>query len=73
MRNELNLEAGINDPVLKAERAISGGQIIGWRLTIAGSYTLLVWANQKLLAGFRVGSDFTPSIGEVISYAEVQL
>ena len=58
---------------LKVERAVSGGQLIGWRLNIPGAYTLLVWANQEALKGFRVGVEFTPGPREIITYEEVQL
>jgi len=61
---------------LKVERAVSGGLVIGWRLTIVGTYSLLVWANQEaskgLIAGVS-GVEFTPGPREIITYEEVQL
>jgi len=61
---------------LKVERAVSGGQLIGWRLTIVGTYSLLVWANQEPSKGLTAGGagvKFTPAPREIIIYEEVQL
>jgi len=62
--------AGIPE-ALKIEVATSDRTgLVGWRLTSNGQ-SLLVWANQEKMAGFRLGDKFVPDIREVIIYTEL--
>ena len=57
------------DEVLSVESAWSDGKLIGWRLKTPDD-CLLVWKDQTLMKGFRVGPNFTPDIGETIEYRQ---
>lgn len=55
---------------VEVARVAGSGDLVGWRLQ-SGSDTLLVWADQEHMRGFRAGNVFTPNIGERIDYFPV--
>lgn len=57
---------------LHIESAYMAGNHIGWRLTVGGD-SMLVWKDQDILRGFRVGERFVPGMGEVIEYRECEV
>lgn len=58
---------------MKVEAAFDGEKkLIGYRLT-AGDQSLLVFENWPSGAGFRLGSEFVPRIGEIVAYVDVSL
>jgi hypothetical protein len=51
------------------EKAWEKGKVIGLRLTItATGQTLLIFADQAAMPGFREGKGFVPSYGSEITY-----
>ena len=60
---------------LRVEAAYGGdGKFIGYRLLSSGAPGgLLVWADQTVMSGFRIGDHFVPDYQEVIEYKPVAL
>lgn len=59
---------------IEEAREESSGDLIGYLLSIdPGGDTVLVWANQNPMYGFRVGKGFTPAYGDQIIYRTVGL
>lgn len=54
---------------MKIEKAGLNGKLIGWRIT-HDEQTVLIWNDDPLLPGIRLGKGFVPGIGKVIDYTE---
>jgi hypothetical protein len=55
-------------PPFTVESATVEGRLIGWRLSL-GDSTVLVWRDQELMDGFRVGDGFVAPLGKTVVYA----
>ena len=51
----------------KLEECTCDGELIGWRIH-NGNVSSLIWADQKLMDGIRVGDHFTLEFNKTIEY-----
>lgn len=59
---------------LSVEAAYSGDKLIGYVLRTSGDpRPLLVWADQSVMTGFRMGDGFVPGFQETIDYRPMKL
>ncbi|MDP3871289.1 MAG: hypothetical protein Q8Q80_01380 [Methyloversatilis sp.] len=54
---------------IEEARSEADGELVGYRLTTEpGGQTLLVFADQAAMPGFRLGDAFVPGYGDRINY-----
>lgn len=59
-------------PLIVESAWTDDGTFIGYRIA-AGGRMLLVFNDQATMPGFRVGTHFTPGLGESIEYRQVEV
>jgi len=55
---------------MKIERAELNGETIGHRIT-NGKDVVLIWEDDPVMDGIRIGPEFTPGIGQEVGYNEL--